>query len=77
MLQSGHEYVVEMAILNVQKAITPKVRKPELRFLCSTRQLLMLNICVNFHENILNGFEVTEWTRVCGKNCHFSMFKGQ
>ena len=67
MLQSGHKYVVEVAILNVQRAITPKVCNPELRFLCSTRQLLMLNICVNFHENILNGFEVTDRTQVYGK----------
>ena len=77
MLQSGHEYVVEMAIFNVQRAITPKVCNPELRFFCSAHLLMVLNICVKFHENILKGFEVTERTRVCGKNCHFSMFKGQ
>ena len=28
-LQSGHEYMVEMAKFNVQRAITPKVGKPE------------------------------------------------
>ena len=71
MLQSGHKYVVEMAIFNGQRAITPKVCNPELRFLRSARRLMVLNICVKFHENILNGFEVTERTRVCGKNCHF------
>ena len=38
---------------------------------------MVLNICVKFHEYILNDFEVTERTRVCGKNCHFSMFKLQ
>ena len=58
MLQSRHKYVVETAI-NVQRAMTPKVCNPELRFLCSGRNLIMLNICVKFHENILNGFEVT------------------
>ena len=26
-LQSGHEYMVKMAMLNVQRAITPKVDK--------------------------------------------------
>ena len=78
MLQSRHEYVVEMAIFNVQRAIIPKVCNPELRFLGrSARLLRVCNICVKFHENILNGFEVTERTRVCGKNRHFSMFKGQ
>ena len=27
------------------------------------------------HENILNRFEVTEQTRVCGRNDNFTMFK--
>ena len=69
--------MVEMAISNVQRAITPKVCTPELRFLGSARSLTVLNICVKFHENILNGFEVTERKRVCDKNCHFLKFKGQ
>ena len=69
--------MVKLPFFNVQRAIHRKVCNPELRFLCSARRLIMLNICVKFHENILNGFEVTERTRVCGKNCHFSMFKGQ
>ena len=42
-------------MLNVQRAITPKVSKPELRFMCSARCLIVLYICVKFHENILNG----------------------
>ena len=66
-----------MAIFNVQRAITPKVCNPELRFLRSARRLMVLNICVKFRENISNGFEVTERTRVCGENCHFSMFNGK
>ena len=77
MFHSGHKYVVVMAISNVQRAITPKVCNPELRFLCSAFCLKVLSICVKFHENISNGFEVTERTPVCGKNCHFSMFEGQ
>ena len=76
MLQSEHEYVEEMAIFNVQRAITPKVCNQELRFLRSARRLMVLNICVKFHEIVLNGFLVIEQTRVCGKSCHFSMFKG-
>ena len=52
--------MVELAIFNVQRAITPKVCNPELRFLRSARRLMVLNICVKFHENVLNGFEVTE-----------------
>ena len=39
-----------MAIFNVQRAITPKVCNPELRFLRSARRLMVLNICVKFRE---------------------------
>ena len=48
-----------------QRAITPKIRNPELRFLRSARRLMLLYICVKFHENISNGFLVTERTRFC------------
>ena len=34
-LTEQNEYMVEMAIFNVQRAITPKVGKPELGFMCS------------------------------------------
>ena len=43
-LQSGHEYMVEMAMLNVQRAITPKVGKPELQFMCSACYLIVFYI---------------------------------
>ena len=69
--------MVEMAYFNVQRAITPKVCNPELRFLRCARFLMVLKIYVKFHENILNDFEGTERERVCGKNCHFLIFKGQ
>ena len=67
-LQSGHEYMVEMAMFNVQRAIIPKVGKPELGFMCSARRLILFYICVLFHENISNGFQLTERTRVHGRN---------
>ena len=51
-LQSGHEYVVEMAVFDVQRAITPKIGKPVLQFMCSACPLILLYICVKFHENI-------------------------
>ena len=51
-LPSRHEYMVEMDIFNVQRAITPKVSKPELRFTCSARRLMELYICVKFREII-------------------------
>ena len=34
------------------KAITPKVGKTELRFMCSVNRLIVLYICVKFPENI-------------------------
>ena len=50
-----------------QRAITPKIRNPELRFLRSPRRIMLLYICVKFHENISNGFWVTERTRFCDR----------
>ena len=60
--------MVETAMFNVQRAITPKVAKPELQFMCSAHHLLMLYICVKLHENISNGFQLTEQKRVHGRN---------
>ena len=50
-----------------QRAITLKRHNPELRFLRSARRLMLLYICVKFHENISNGFLVTERTRFCDR----------
>ena len=58
MFQSGHEYVVEMAIFNVQRAITPKVCNPELRILRSAHRLILLNICGNFVRISQTVFEL-------------------
>ena len=46
-LWSGHTKSV-----NTQRAITPKVGKPELRFMSSACRLMVLNVCVKFHENM-------------------------
>ena len=63
-LQSGHEYMVEMAMFNVPRVITPKVGIQELRFMCcSAHRLMVLSIDVKFRENISNGIIVMEWTR--------------
>ena len=56
-LWSGHE------IVNTKRAITPKVGKPELWFMCSTRRLMVFNLCVKFHENISRGLKVLEQTQ--------------
>ena len=42
-------------MFNVQRAITPKVSKPELRFMCSAYYFMMLYIGVKSRENISNG----------------------
>ena len=31
--------------------------------MCSARGLIVFNVCVKFHENMLSGFKVTERTR--------------
>ena len=54
--------MVEMAIFNIQSAITLKVGKQELQFMCSARHLMVFNICVKFHKNMLSGFKVMERT---------------
>ena len=35
-------------IVNTQRAITQKVGKTELWFMCSARRLIVFNICVSF-----------------------------
>ena len=52
-----------MKIVNTQRAITPTVRKPELRFISSACRLMVFNFCVKFHENLSCGFKVMELTR--------------
>ena len=55
--------MVEMAIFNIQTAITLKVGKQELRFMCSACHLMVFNICVKFHENMSSSFKVMERTQ--------------
>ena len=52
-----------MKIVNTQRAITPKVGKLELPFMCSARCLMVFNVCVKFHENMSSSFKDMEWTR--------------
>ena len=59
-----HVHVLILAMFNVQRAITPKVGKPELCFMCSASCLIVLYICVKFHENI-------EQTLVHSRNGYF------
>ena len=50
-------------MVNIQKAINPKVGKSELWFLCSARRLMVFNVCMKFHQNMSSGFKVMEQTR--------------
>ena len=43
-LQSRHKYMVEMAMFIVQRAISPKVDKPE--FMCSASLFIVFYTCV-------------------------------
>ena len=56
--------MVEMAMFYVERAIIPKVGKPELLFMCSAHCLTVLLICVKFHANFYNGIRVMEWTQM-------------
>ena len=36
---------------------------------------MLVNICMKFHEDTLNGFKVTERTRFCLRNCYLQSSK--
>ena len=55
-LQSGRDFVLKTATYKVQRGITQKVSKQELWFLCSAHRLMLVNICMKFHEGTLNIF---------------------
>ena len=44
---------------------TKKIYIQELWFLRSAHRTMMVNIYMKFYEDILNSFQVTEWTRFC------------
>ena len=49
----------------VPRNIIQKVYVQELWFLCSACRLMLIDIYKKFLEDILNRFQVTEWTRFC------------
>ena len=49
-----------MTTVKFQREITTELYRQELLFLCSAPRLMMfLYFYTKFHENILNGFQVT------------------
>ena len=51
---------IATATYKVQRGITQNIYIPELWFLRSAHRLMLVNISMTFHEDILNGFQVTE-----------------
>ena len=68
---SGHKYMVEMTKFNVLRKISPNLGKSELWFISSARRITKLLISVKCHQNISNGFQLTERTLVHGRNGYF------
>ena len=55
-LSSGHDFFMETATYKVQRHVTQKVSIQELWFLHSACRIMLVNICMKFHEDTLNGF---------------------
>ena len=55
--------MVEMAIFNIQRAITRKTRKTRVTVNVFCMSSHGVNICVKFHENMSSGFKIMEWTQ--------------
>ena len=64
-LQSGHDFDTETATYKVQRGITQKICIQKLWFLRCAHRLMLVTISMTFHEDILNGFQVTERTALC------------
>ena len=64
-LQSGHDFVTETATYKFQRGVPQNIYIQELWFLCSAHRLMFVNISLKFHEDILNGCQVTERTLLC------------
>ena len=55
--------MVEMAIYNIQRAITLKVAKQRVMVHVFCMSSHGVNICIKFHENMSSVFKVMEWTQ--------------
>ena len=56
---------------NIQRAVTPKAGYSELQFLSFANCFIVIYSCIKFQENILNSFQVTEWTEIYYRNYYF------
>ena len=48
--------ILQNLLFSISKGHNSKIHNPEVQFLCPARRLMLLYICVKFHENISNGF---------------------
>ena len=62
--------MVEMAIFNIQRAITVKVGKQDFTVHVFCMSSHGVNICVKFHENMSSGFKVMEKTQKLLRDTH-------
>ena len=66
-LQSEHDFVTETATYKVQRGITKNIYIQKLWFLRSAYRIMLVNISLKFHADILNGFQITEQIRFCDR----------
>ena len=62
-MSRGFKVMERTRKLFTQRAITPKARKPELRFMISACCLVVFNVYVKVHENMSSGLKVMERTQ--------------
>ena len=73
-IERAHIYMTWITIDNVQRVVTHKAGKSELRFLSFANYIMVIYICLKFKENILDSFQVTEWTQI---HYYFQSSKGR
>ena len=52
------------------------LRKQELWFLHSARRHMVLDICMKFHPDIMNGFQIIEQVLFCNRYCYLQSSNG-
>ena len=65
--ESGHDFVAEAVTYKVKRGINQKIYIQKLWFLRPAHRQMVVSISVTFHEDILNGIQVTELQS--GRHC--------
>ena len=63
---NGYQVIerTQNSITKDQRETTPKISKTELRFLCMTHCLIVLQKCMKFQSNSFNSVQLTERTKI-------------